>query len=366
MQPTTIKTFSTPKFQTLIPQTQRPLNRTNLNQQHQAVPTAAGTVQQKKTIVRGQLSRLPFHHVNRKATHGLSNPVVTSAAWTTPKAYKSSSQTWTIQWTFSYAKPIPLYVTNATTICILSLPHLISSFHSQACDKVQNTFEYASRLCSRYQRKVRGLSGEGMQIAPSNVDPDRSCKVACQDEFLQHRFYLVNGENGYFPFGTKCSRDNNDNRFCVNGKCLEFDENDVPLVESHVSLALYRSRRSTNDQPLAVDSAMNDTKARLRRSYLYFEPINITERISPELLHSIIESLETRWFPRRCKTKSNLQFNCKSNEYLFIAFRSRHIYWLRRSGPNESNPYSNRWFQRQSLIKFIDLSKMVFIYTIYY
>lgn len=57
-----------------------------------------------------------------------------------------------------------------------------------------------------------------MQILPSADDPDRGCKVACQDERLRHRFYLVNGDRGYFPFGTKCSQ--SDNRYCVNGKCL--------------------------------------------------------------------------------------------------------------------------------------------------
>lgn len=57
-----------------------------------------------------------------------------------------------------------------------------------------------------------------MQISPSIIDPDRGCKVACQDEYIYHRFYLVNGDQGYFPFGTKCSK--TDNRYCVNGKCL--------------------------------------------------------------------------------------------------------------------------------------------------
>lgn len=57
-----------------------------------------------------------------------------------------------------------------------------------------------------------------MQISPSIIDPDRGCKVACQDEYIYHRFYLVNGDHGYFPFGTKCSK--TDNRYCVNGKCL--------------------------------------------------------------------------------------------------------------------------------------------------
>lgn len=93
---------------------------------------------------------------------------------------------------------------------------------------------------------MRGLSGHGMQIAPSTIDPDRGCKIACQDEYLQHRVYLVNGEQGYFPFGTKCSRAT-DNRYCVNGNCLEFGIDNVPLIESHINLALYRSKRTTID-----------------------------------------------------------------------------------------------------------------------
>lgn len=131
-----------------------------------------------------------------------------------------------------------------------------------------------------------------MQIAPSSMDPDRGCKVACQDEFLRHRFYLVNGEQGYFPFGTKCSR-NNDNRYCVNGKCLEFGIDDVPLVESYISLALYRSKRSIEERnALEQRNQQIVSRRRHRRSYLYYEPVNITETISRGLLRSIIEQLE--------------------------------------------------------------------------
>lgn len=68
---------------------------------------------------------------------------------------------------------------------------------------------------------MRGLSGHGTQILASAGDPDRACKVACQDEYLSHRYYLVYGDQGHFPFGTKCSaRGTDDNRYCVNGKCL--------------------------------------------------------------------------------------------------------------------------------------------------
>lgn len=52
-------------------------------------------------------------------------------------------------------------------------------------------------------------------------DPDRPCRVACQDETIPHRFYLVNGEDGWFPFGTDCSKGTaNKKAYCISGKCL--------------------------------------------------------------------------------------------------------------------------------------------------
>jgi hypothetical protein len=52
-------------------------------------------------------------------------------------------------------------------------------------------------------------------------DPDRPCRVACQDESVSHRFYLVNGEEGWFPFGTDCGRGVRSRQaYCVSGKCL--------------------------------------------------------------------------------------------------------------------------------------------------
>lgn len=140
-----------------------------------------------------------------------------------------------------------------------------------------------------------------MQIAPSSIDPDRGCKVACQDEYLQHRFYLVNGDQGFFPYGTKCSRDTaNDNRYCVNGKCLQFDQFNIPLVESHISLALYRSRRSSHsNKPISSNA---QSIGRSKRNFLFFEPVNITERLSKELLQNIANNLVLK--------TSTVQGNC--------------------------------------------------------
>lgn len=58
-------------------------------------------------------------------------------------------------------------------------------------------------------------------IVLSAEDMDRSCRLACQDQTVQHRFYIVNGEVGWFPFGTDCARGDPDRRaFCLSGKCL--------------------------------------------------------------------------------------------------------------------------------------------------
>lgn len=182
-----------------------------------------------------------------------------------------------------------------------ALVHLLKKKNEliyQACDKLQTTTEYADKLCYKYQLKVRGLSGNGMQILPSEKDPDRGCKVACQDEFLPHRFYFVNGEQGFYPFGTRCST--TENRYCVNGKCLvqysnalvqsksfhfqnfylqNFGLDGIPLNESHLSLAGYRSKRDLSPN------------RRERRSYLYYSPVNITERVTPEYIQRIIDSI---------------------------------------------------------------------------
>ncbi|XP_059477396.1 A disintegrin and metalloproteinase with thrombospondin motifs adt-1-like [Neocloeon triangulifer] len=100
---------------------------------------------------------------------------------------------------------------------------------SKSCVRLKTPFEHASAVCSRYKERVRRLSGIGMQISPSVEDPDRPCRVACQDEAVPHRFYLVNGEEGWFPFGTDCGRGSRQ-AYCVSGKCLEFGADLTPRL----------------------------------------------------------------------------------------------------------------------------------------
>ncbi|SPP72825.1 blast:A disintegrin and metalloproteinase with thrombospondin motifs 16 [Drosophila guanche] len=115
------------------------------------------------------------------------------------------------------------------------------------CERLQTAAEYAEQTCASYRLKVRGLSGRGAQISASLEEPDRSCRVGCQDEFIKYRYYLVNGKNGHFPLGTRCSQAGQ--RFCVYGKCVEFGEDQLPLQKSHISLALLRNRRQVEDSP---------------------------------------------------------------------------------------------------------------------
>ncbi|XP_068083520.1 A disintegrin and metalloproteinase with thrombospondin motifs adt-1 [Anabrus simplex] len=114
------------------------------------------------------------------------------------------------------------------------------------CGRLKTPFEHATTVCSKYRERVRRLSGLGMQISAVAQDPDRPCRVACQDDAVNHRFYLVNGEDGWFPFGTDCSRGSPDKRaFCVNGKCLEFGSDDTPLSELEYSLPLLNRAKRT-------------------------------------------------------------------------------------------------------------------------
>ncbi|XP_020818018.1 A disintegrin and metalloproteinase with thrombospondin motifs 16 [Drosophila serrata] len=133
----------------------------------------------------------------------------------------------------------------------------LCSYRVQPCERLQTATEFAEQTCARYRSKVRGLSGRGAQIWPSIDEPDRSCRVGCQDEYIKYRYYLVNGRNGQFPLGTRCSQVGK--RYCVYGRCLEFGDDDLPLEKTHISLGRLRSRR--------------------RRSMAFNELVNITQNL---------------------------------------------------------------------------------------
>ena len=82
------------------------------------------------------------------------------------------------------------------------------------CNKLITPFQFASQTCDNF--KISKLSGIGMQLSSTTADPDRACKVACQDRDFSYRFYMVSGEKGWFPYGTDCSRGiGRKDSFCV-------------------------------------------------------------------------------------------------------------------------------------------------------
>ncbi|CAG9564251.1 unnamed protein product [Danaus chrysippus] len=155
----------------------------------------------------------------------------------------------------------------------------------RGCSDHMSPYQFATMVCSKYKERVRRLSGLGMQISPALEEPDRPCRVACQDERVSHRFYLVNGADGWFPLGTSCGGNNS---YCVSGKCLEFGSDLTPLSEMVFTLPLLnrgsvRHRRSLYRDRLTVRTTLHrqhleDIIARLNltdntRGSAYFQTI---------------------------------------------------------------------------------------------
>ncbi|XP_037873682.1 A disintegrin and metalloproteinase with thrombospondin motifs 16 [Bombyx mori] len=120
----------------------------------------------------------------------------------------------------------------------------------RGCTRRKSPYQYATMVCSKYKERVRRLSGLGMQISPALEDPDRPCRIACQDERVAHRFYLVNGHEGWFPLGTACGHNNAS--YCVSGKCLEFGGDNTPVPETVYALPLL-PRRVTRSLTARID-----------------------------------------------------------------------------------------------------------------
>ncbi|CAG9127490.1 unnamed protein product [Plutella xylostella] len=147
------------------------------------------------------------------------------------------------------------------------------------CSQRKTPYQYATMVCTKYKERVRRLSGLGMQISPALEDPDRPCRVACQDAGVSHRFYLVHGQEGWFPLGTPCGGGNAS--YCVSGKCLEFGPDNTPLSEMVFTLPLLN--RTTH-------SAVRRHSSRHRRS-LQREKVVVTATLKQSHLDHIIKHL---------------------------------------------------------------------------
>ncbi|XP_046970368.1 A disintegrin and metalloproteinase with thrombospondin motifs 16-like [Vanessa cardui] len=143
-----------------------------------------------------------------------------------------------------------------------------------SCTQLRTPYQYATMVCSKYKERVRRLSGLGMQISPALEDPDRPCRVACQDERVSHRFYLVNGHEGWFPLGAPCGP----RSYCVSGKCLEFGADGTPQSESRLALPL-RARSSRHRRRRSLQRPRAPVLAALRPHQLQrlIAALNLTD-----------------------------------------------------------------------------------------
>lgn len=88
---------------------------------------------------------------------------------------------------------------------------------------------YAVQICQRYRQKYPSLlSGNGRQLLGKNS----GCIVTCEDRVWKDIHYQMDAfEDGKFPFGTDCSV-NGETGYCLNGKCIHFDNHMVSFDTS--------------------------------------------------------------------------------------------------------------------------------------
>lgn len=91
----------------------------------------------------------------------------------------------------------------------------------------------------------------------------------------------MNGEHGFYPYGTKCSYKNDEKRFCVNGKCLKFGSDDTPVNGNFHNNFNVRSKRSLANN-------------RNRRHYTHYAPVNFNESVSQEYLNRLLTKIDFR------------------------------------------------------------------------
>ncbi|XP_054162354.1 A disintegrin and metalloproteinase with thrombospondin motifs adt-2-like [Oppia nitens] len=100
------------------------------------------------------------------------------------------------------------------------------------CNNILDTpEEYANKICQKYQIKYPTLlSGLGKQLSSQTTNINSGCIVACQDRIWKDIHYQMDAFiDGKFPFGTDCSFGSAKNAYCLNGKCIKFDENNMPF-----------------------------------------------------------------------------------------------------------------------------------------
>ncbi|GIY17528.1 a disintegrin and metalloproteinase with thrombospondin motifs 16 [Caerostris darwini] len=124
---------------------------------------------------------------------------------------------------------------------------------ANTCGAMKSVDQYANEVCQRYRVKYPTvLSGKGRQLPPQPGNPHSACIVACQDRVWQDTHYQMDVyEDGKFPFGTDCSPDHRTKAYCLNGRCLQFNDDGTPLNSETTQMYdirryLSRIRRDTS------------------------------------------------------------------------------------------------------------------------
>nr|CAD7577313.1 unnamed protein product [Timema californicum] len=136
-------------------------------------------------------------------------------------------------------------------------------------------------------------------------DPDRPCRVACQDDEVVHRFYLVNGEDGWFPFGTDCSRGASDRKaYCVSGKCLQIKALQFIYAVTPGTCAgikqmfgvILSQEFGADDTPLYETDHTLPLMSRLKRS-MFYNSTRVISTLDQATLNQIIHNLNLSTTP---------------------------------------------------------------------
>ncbi|XP_071041964.1 A disintegrin and metalloproteinase with thrombospondin motifs adt-2 [Parasteatoda tepidariorum] len=133
------------------------------------------------------------------------------------------------------------------------------------CGTPKSVDQYANEVCQRYRVKYPTvLSGKGRQLPPQPGNPHSACIVACQDRVWQDTHYQMDVyEDGKFPFGTDCSPDHRTRGYCLNGRCLHFNDDGIPASTENTPMYdirryLSRIRRDTSGSNHVMNGINNN------------------------------------------------------------------------------------------------------------
>ena len=99
--------------------------------------------------------------------------------------------------------------------------------HSKLCNSYKTISAYASQKCSEFSKflNLTDVLTRGFQHSHSLDDPSIACTIFCQPKefywFMELRKELIDYDvDPYFPDGTLCYREDNQNYYCRQHYCL--------------------------------------------------------------------------------------------------------------------------------------------------